>query len=308
MPRYAYVNGRYVAHKDAAVHIEDRGYQFSDGVYEVVTVKDGRLVDAKAHMDRLDRSLDELEIDWPVARPVLEMIMREMIRRNGLRDGLVYMQVTRGVAPRNHAFPPKDVRPALVITTKKMAFAKMTKFTEGVKVITAPDLRWARRDIKTISLLPNCLNKQKATEAGCYEAWQVDPKDGLVTEGTASNAWIINDKGELVTRPASHRILNGITRLTILKIAEEEGVPFVERPFSVEEALAAKEAFVSSATSFVTPVVEIDGKPVGNGKVGPVCKKLLAGYEEYAAGLRARGAEWPETIPAEEPAGASEAA
>lgn len=308
MPRYAYVNGRYVAHKDAAVHIEDRGYQFSDGVYEVVTVKDGRLVDAKAHMDRLDRSLDELEIDWPVARPVLEMIMREMIRRNGLRDGLVYMQVTRGVAPRNHAFPSKDVRPALVITTKKMAFAKMTKFTEGVKVITAPDLRWARRDIKTISLLPNCLNKQKATEAGCYEAWQVDPKDGLVTEGTASNAWIINDKGELVTRPASHRILNGITRLTILKIAEEEGVPFVERPFSVEEALAAKEAFVSSATSFVTPVVEIDGKPVGNGKVGPVCKKLLAGYEEYAAGLRARGAEWPESIPAEEPAGASEAA
>lgn len=308
MPRHAYVNGRYVDHREAAVHIEDRGYQFSDGVYEVVTVKDGRLVDARAHMDRLGRSLDELQIGWPVSRPVLEMIMAEMIRRNGLHDGLVYMQITRGVAPRNHAFPTGDVRPALVITTKKMNFAKMTKFTEGVSVITLPDQRWARRDIKTISLLPNCLNKQKATEAGCYEAFQVDPKDGMVTEGTASNAWIITDAGELVTRPATHRILNGITRLTILRIAEEEGVPFVERPFSVEEAKRAREAFVSSATSFVTPVVRIDGDPVGDGTVGPICRKLLAGYEEYAAGLRARGAEWPESIPADEGDGTSRAA
>jgi len=298
--RYAYVNGRYTPHKDAAVHIEDRGYQFADGVYEVVTVKDGKLVDKQAHMDRLDRSLKELEIAWPVSRPVMEMIMGEMIRRNGLRDGLVYMQVTRGVAPRNHAFPTGDVRPALVMTTKKMNFAKMTKFTQGVSVITAPDMRWTRRDIKTISLLPNCLNKQKATEAGCYEAWQIDPKDGTITEGTASNAWIINEKGELMTRPATHRILNGITRLTILKIAEQEGVPFVERAFTVEEAKRAQEAFVSSATSFVTPVVKIDGQPIGDGVVGPVCKKLLAGYNEYAAGLRTDGAVWSDDIPAEE--------
>jgi D-alanine transaminase len=300
MPRFAYVNGRYVAHSDAAVHIEDRGYQFSDGVYEVVTVKDGRLIDATAHMDRLDRSLDELQIAWPVARPVLQMIMAELIKRNALRDGLVYMQVTRGVAPRDHAFPKGDVRPALVMTTKRLNFAKMTKFTDGVSVISAPDQRWARRDIKTISLLPNCLNKQKATEAGCYEAWQVDPKDGKVTEGTASNAWIINEKGELITRPATHRILNGITRLTILKIAEEEGIPFVERAFSLDEAKRAKEAFASSATSFVTPVVKIDDSPVGDGKVGPICRKLLAGYNDYVAGLRTGGAQWPDDIPADE--------
>ncbi len=299
MPRYAYVNGRYVAHRDAAVHIEDRGYQFADGVYEVVTVKDGRLVDAKAHMDRLDRSLKEMQIGWPVSRPVMQMIMGELIRRNGLRDGLVYMQVTRGVAPRNHSFPNPEVRPALVMTTKRLAFDRMPKFTEGVCVITATDERWARRDIKTISLLPNCLNKQKATEAGCYEAWQIDPRDGTVTEATASNAWIVTEEGELVTRPATHRILNGITRLTILKIAEEEGVPFVERAFTPEEAKRAKEAFVTSATSFVTPVVKIDDTPIGDGKVGPICRKLLAGYNEYAAGLRTRGAEWPDEIPAD---------
>lgn len=281
MARYAYVNGQYVPHGSAAVHIEDRGYQFADGVYEVVTVLNGKMVDEEPHLDRLERSLDELEIDMPVSRRVMKMITRELVRRNGLTNGLVYMQITRGVAPRNHSFPaPGTTVPSLVMTTKKLDFAKMPKFDKGVSIITVPDIRWGRCDIKTVSLLPNCLGKQAAAEAGAYEAWQV--KDGKVTEGTSSNAWIITRDGVLVTRHTDHGILNGITRRSILMIAEEQGVPFEERSFTVEEAFEAREAFVSSATSFVTPVVEIDGKKIGDGKPGPLCKALLAHYREYA--------------------------
>ncbi len=284
MPRYAYVNGQYLPHGRAAIHIEDRGYQFADGIYEVVPVAAGRPVDESQHLDRLERSLSELRIAMPMSRRALELVCHELLRRNGVRDGLIYIQVTRGVAPRNHAFPA-DASPALVMTTKRMNFTGQAKFTDGVSVITVPDQRWARRDIKTINLLPNCLAKQTATEAGAYEALQVDD-EGNVTEGTSSNAWIVTGNGKLITRHLSDDILHGVTRRTILAIAAEEGVDFEERPFTVAEALAANEAFVTSATSFVTPVVRIDGKPVGDGVPGPLAQRLLAWYRDYMAGLR----------------------
>lgn len=284
MPRYAYVNGRYLPHRDAAVHIEDRGYQFGDGVYEVVTIAGGRLVDESPHLDRLERSLSELSIPMPLSRRALELVSHELIRRNGVSNGIVYMQVTRGVAPRDHKYPAHAV-PSLVMTTRHIDFATQPKFTDGVSVITIPDLRWARRDIKTIALLPNCMGKQKAYEAGAYEAWQVDG-DGMVTEGTSSNAWIVTAEGRLVTRHLSSDILHGITRRTVLAIAVEEGVRFEERAFSVDEAMHAREAFVTSATSFVTPVVRIDDTPVADGRPGPLSRRLLAWYRDYAAGLR----------------------
>jgi D-alanine transaminase len=284
MPRYAYVNGRYVPHERATVHIEDRGYQFADGIYEVVPVAAGRLVDEAPHLDRLERSLSELRIAMPMTRRALELVSHELLRRNGLSSGLLYIQVTRGVAPRNHAFPA-HVRPALVMTTKNIDFSRQSKFDDGVGVVTTPDLRWARRDIKTINLLPNCLAKQTAVEAGTYEAFQVDDS-GNVTEGTSSNAWIVDQDGMLVTRNLSNDILHGVTRRTVLAIASEEGVKFEERQFTVAEALAANEAFVTSATSFVTPVIRIDGKPVGDGLPGPLTKRLLAWYRDYVAGLR----------------------
>lgn len=284
MPRYAYVNGRYLPHRDAVVHIEDRGYQFADGVYEVVTVAGGRLIDEHPHLDRLERSLSELSIPMPMNRRVLQLVSHELIRRNGVRNGIIYMQVTRGVAPREHRYPAHS-EPSLVMTTRRIDFAAQPKFTEGVSVITIPDLRWARRDIKTIALLPNCMGKQKAYEEGAYEAWQVDG-DGMVTEGTSSNAWIVTAAGRLVTRHLSSDILHGVTRRTVLAIAMEEGVPFEERAFSVEEAKNAREAFVTSATSFVTPVVRIDDTSVADGQPGPLSRRLLAWYRDYAAGLR----------------------
>jgi D-alanine transaminase len=284
MPRYAYVNGRYLPHGQAAVHIEDRGYQFADGVYEVVPVVAARPVDEGPHLDRLERSLAELHIAMPMSRRSLELVSRELLRRNDVRDGLIYIQVTRGVAARDHAFP-RHARPALVMTTKRMGLAGQSKFKDGVAVITVPDLRWARRDIKTINLLPNCLAKQAAAEAGAYEALQVDD-EGNVTEGTSSNAWIVARDGKLVTRHLSNDILHGVTRRTILAIATEEGVAFEERPFTLEEALEAREAFVTSATSFVTPVVEVDGGRIGDGKPGPLTRRLLGWYRDHMAGLR----------------------
>ena len=285
MARDAYVNGRYVPHNEAAVHIEDRGYQFADGVYEVVTVVAGRLVDEEPHLDRLDRSLGEIEIDWPVSRQVLRLIMRELIRRNRLRSGVLYMQITRGVAPRDHRFPV-NVRPSLVLTTKGIDFSAERKFSDGVGVISIPDQRWSRCDVKTVSLLPNCLGKQKAAVAGAYEAWQVD-EDGYVTEGTSSNAWIVNADDYLLTRPPTNAILNGVTRLSLLMIAEEEGLVFEERAFTLEEAHLAREAFASSATSFVTPVIMLDGEPIGDGAPGALTLRLVAWYADYMAGLRA---------------------
>ncbi|MSP76922.1 MAG: D-amino-acid transaminase [Rhodospirillaceae bacterium] len=280
MARYAYVNGRYVDHREASVHIEDRGYQLADGVYEVVGVRDGKLIDEKPHLDRLDRSLGELRIDWPVGRPALGFIIRELMRRNRLRDGLVYMQVTRGVARRDHAFPTTKVKPALVLTTKNSKRAENDPGA-GVAVKSTRDIRWERCDIKTVALLPNVLAKQEARESGAYEAWLIDDK-GCVTEGASTNAWIVTDANELITRHTDQGILAGITRQTLKKLANSLQLKFVERPFSLSEAKKAKEAFITSATSFVTPVVKIDGQPVGEGKPGPMARRLREEYVRFA--------------------------
>jgi len=285
MTRLAYVNGRFVPHTEAAVHVEDRGYQFGDGVYEVVTVVQGRLVDIDGHLTRLGRSLGELRIDWPVAPRVLGILIRQLLLRNRIIDGLIYLQVTRGVAPRDHKFP-KDTKPSLVMTTRKTALDRSPNLIKGVKVITIPDIRWLRCDIKSTSLLPNCLGKQAAAEAGAYEAWQVNG-EGLITEGTSSNAWIVTADGELATRAPSSEILNGITRLTILDIARDQGVVFTERAFSVAEAKNAREAFTTSATSFVTPVVRIDDTEISDGNPGPLTRALLDGYRAYIQRLAA---------------------
>ena len=281
MARYAYVNGRYVDHRNASVHIEDRGYQLADGVYEVVGVRDGRLIDEGPHVDRLDRSLRELRIAWPVSRTTLGFIIRELMRRNRLRDGLVYIQVTRGVARRDHAFPTKSVRPALVLTTKNSKRAEAEP-GPGIAVKSQPDIRWERCDIKTVALLPNVLAKQAARESGAYEAWLVDGQ-GRVTEGASTNAWIVTPDNELVTRQTENGILAGITRDTLKSIAKDLQLKIVERPFTLAESKKAKEAFVTSATSFVLPVVRIDGDMVGDGKVGPTARRLREEYVRFAA-------------------------
>ena len=286
MSRIAYVNGRYLPQADAAVHIEDRGYQFADGVYEVVAVQAGRLVDEVLHLARLDRSLAELRIAAPMSRPALAIVLREVIRRNRVCDGIVYLQATRGVAPRDHPFPA-DTRPSLVVTARRARVANPKALDEGIGVITIPDIRWARCDIKSIALLPNVLGKQQAREAGAYEAWQVD-RDGMVTEGTSTNAWIVTAAGELVTRQASSAILNGCTRVALLDIAKRTGLNFTERPFSVIEAKAAREAFLTSTTSPVLPIVRIDEAVIGDGRPGPLGRKLRALYSVHSDEQAAR--------------------
>ncbi len=279
MSRVAYVNGQYMPHHDAAVHIEDRGYQFADGVYEVFAMHHGRIIGEQGHMDRLEHSLKELRIAWPVFRRALGIIIREVARRNRVRDGFIYLQITRGVAPRAHQFP-KDVDSSLVLTARRAPPLNKEELRQGVGVITIPDIRWKRHDIKSIALLPNILGKQQAHEADAYEAWMVND-EGMVTEGTLSNAWIVTQDGKLVTHDASHAILNGITRLMVLEAAAEAGVEFSERPFSVDEALRAKEAFVTSSNSHVKAVTSIDGKPVGNGHVGELTSRVLDLYVDF---------------------------
>jgi D-alanine transaminase len=279
MSRIAYVNGQYVPHQDAAVHIEDRGYQFADGVYEVFAVHQGRMVGEQGHMDRLAHSLGELRIDWPMSARALGVIIREVLRRNRVRDGLIYLQITRGVARRDHSFPD-NTESALVVTARRMPPLDKEQLRKGVGVITIPDIRWQRHDIKSVSLLPNIIGKQQAREAGAYEAWMVN-NEGMITEGTSSNAWIVTKDGELVTHNASHAILNGITRLSVLEAAVAAGVPFSERAFSVEEAMQAKEAFVTSSTSHVKAVTSIDGQSVGNGHIGELTSRMLDLYVDF---------------------------
>ncbi|MEQ9813197.1 MAG: D-amino-acid transaminase [Azospirillaceae bacterium] len=280
MPRYAYVNGRYVPHDQAAVHVEDRGFQFADGVYEVITVQNGRLVDEEGHVRRLDRSLGELAIARPMSGRAMALVMRTLIRRNGVTNGIVYLQITRGVAPRDFKYP-KGVTPTLVMTTRHMDLDPRARIEQGVAVITIPDIRWKRRDIKSVALLPQAMGKQKAAEAGAFEAWQVDD-EGNVTEGCSSNAWIVTGEGRLVTRHASNSILNGITRQSLLRLAGEAGIAFEERPFSVEEAYNAREAFISSATTYVMPVTSIDGRTIGDGRPGALGRRLREAYLDHA--------------------------
>lgn len=282
MSHIAYVNGRYVPHQQAAVHVEDRGYQFADGVYEVIAVESGRLVDEVPHLERLDRSLAELRIRPPMARKALRSVMREVVRRNRIASGTLYIQITRGVAPRDHAFPANG-ETALVMTVKRARVQLSSVVEHGVRVITLPDIRWGRCDIKSIALLPNVLAKQQAREAGAYEAWLVD-RDGYVTEGSSTNAWIVTQAGHLVTRSATHAILNGITRQSIIRLAKADGFALEERPFTAAEAKAAREAFLTSTTSRVLAVTEIDGHVIGNGRAGSFALKLRALYLDYANG------------------------
>lgn len=282
MSRVAYVNGRYVPHAQASVHVEDRGYQFADGVYEVCEVYHGRLVDETRHLDRLERSLAELRIAMPMHRVALRVVLREVVARNRVRDGMVYWQVTRGVARRDHAFPAPGTRPSLVVTAKPIdRAAAQAQAARGIAVITCPDHRWDRVDIKSVGLLPNVLARQLAKEAGAKEAWFVD-RDGFVTEGAATNAWIVAADGTLLTRPAEHGILRGVTRATILDAVRRDGLSLRERPFTVEEARAAREAFITAATTLVMPVVTIDGHPIGEGRPGPVARALRAALHEVA--------------------------
>jgi D-alanine transaminase len=282
MSRIAYVNGRYLPFAEATVHVEDRGYQFSDGIYEVCEVRGWRLVDEPMHMRRLQRSLGELKIAMPMSLAALRVVLRETVRRNRVRDGLVYVQVSRGVARRDHAFPAAGTLPSVVVTSRSADPAAAEKTAAvGISVITVPENRWERVDIKAIALLPNVLAKQAAKEQGAKEAWFVD-KDGYVTEGSSSNAWIITLDGKVVTRPADHGILRGITRTVLLKVLKAQGLELDERPFTVEEAYAAREAFVTSASQIVMPVVQIDGKPIGNGAPGLLAATLREDFHRHS--------------------------
>jgi D-alanine transaminase len=282
MSRIAYVNGRYVPHAEAMVHVEDRGYQFADGVYEVCEVRGGRLIDERRHIQRLVRSLGELRMPLPMPLNALGVVLRETVRRNRVRDGLVYLQVTRGVAPRDFIFPSEATPASVVVTARNLNRARQeATANEGIAVVTVPDNRWDRVDIKSVALLPNVLAKQAARDAGAKEAWFVD-ENGMVTEGGSSNAWIVTRDGKLVTRPAEHGILRGITRTVLLDLVAAQDLAFEERGFSVEEAYAAREAFVTSASQIVMPVVSIDGRPVGNGAPGLVATALRRDFHRFA--------------------------
>jgi D-alanine transaminase len=281
MSRIAYVNGRYGPHAAAYIHVEDRGFQFADAVYEVIAVKDGAFVDEALHLARLHRSLDALRIAPPMSDAALKIVLREVVRRNDVEEGIVYFQVSRGRAPRDFAFP-KHAKPSLVVTARQRGLADPRLIETGVAVITIPDIRWARPDVKSVSLLPNALGKQQAKERGAFEAWQVD-RDGNVTEGTSSNAWIVTAVGEVVTRAADHAILNGVTRQGLLRLIAGAGLSLVERSFTVAEAKSAPEAFLTSASNFLIPIVRIDDVGVGDAVPGPVTRRLIASYAAHAA-------------------------
>lgn len=278
MSRIAYVNGRYERHADAGIHIEDRGYQFADGVYEVCEVRQGYIIDMTRHMDRLNRSLSELAIKWPMSRKALEFVIRQTVRRNSVTNGMFYLQVTRGVAKRDHVFPSGDTPSSVVITAKHTnPVAAEMRASLGINVITVPENRWDRVDIKTVGLLPNVLAREKAKQQGAQEALYVD-SDGFIKEGAATNAWIVTKDGKLVTRPAEHGILRGVTRTTVIEVATKLGLQVEERGFTVEEAKSAREVFITAATTLVMPVVRIDDTSIGNGHPGSIAPLLRESF------------------------------
>jgi len=285
--RIAYVDGRYLPHGRAAVHIEDRGLQLADAVYEVCGVVAGALMDEQEHLDRLARSLGEIGMAMPMARGALRLVMRELVRRNRVRNGLLYLQVTRGAARRDHPIPPAGRRPTLILTVREMDVGAIERRrVSGVAVVTRADERWARCDIKSTQLLPNLLAKTAARQMGAYEAWLVDA-DGFVTEGSSTTAWIVDQAETLTTRQLSHKILPGVTRRVILEAAAEAQLPVLEHCFTPAEAQAAKEAFISSATGIV-PVVSIDGKTIGDGRPGPVTRRVQELYAHHSAARAAQ--------------------
>ena len=278
MARTVYVNGEYMPESEGKISIFDRGFLFADGVYEVTAVINGKLVDYDPHMERLERSLSELRMGWPCTKDELKAMHLEMVKRNSLNEGIIYMQVTRGAADRMFNFP-KDAKPTLIAFTQAMKLADNPNAVTGVKVISTPDIRWARRDIKTVMLLAPVLGKQAAYEQGAHEAWMIE--DGFVTEGTSSNAYIVKD-GKVITRGLSNAILAGCTRRSLFRLAKEHGVEIEERSFTIDEAYAADEAFLTSASQFVMPIVEIDGHRIGGGQPGPVVRKLREIFLEEA--------------------------
>ena len=285
MSRIAYVNGRYLPLRQAMVHVEDRGYQFGDAVYEVCEVRQGRLIDERRHLARLKRSLDELQIKLPMSPVALGIVLREVIARNRIGYGIVYLQVSRGVARRDHAFPTPEVPPSVVVTARPLnARRNEALAAAGIAVASVPDNRWGRVDIKTTGLLPNVLARQAAIAQGARDAWFVD-KDGMVTEAASANAWIVTQAGRVVTRPADHGILKGITRTVLFDVIKAQGLSVEERAFTLLEAYAAREAFVTAASQIVLPVVRIDGHAIGEGKPGPVAtalRRAVHGYAEWS--------------------------
>ena len=282
MARIAYVTGRFVRHADASVHIEDRGFQFADAIYEVWALIDGRLADMDGHLARLQRSLSELEIIMPMTPEALLLVLRETVRQNRVRNGLVYLQISRGQARRDHVIPDPPPPPTVVITVKAVDLVALNaKAAKGGGVITTPDIRWGRCDIKTVGLLPNVMAKTAAKRAGCAVVWFVD-EDGLVTEGGSTNAWIVDASGVLRTRSIEANILRGVTRANLLDLARELQVPVDERAFTVAEVKSAREAFFTAASAFVTPITSIDGAAVGGGQPGPVAMRLRDLYMKQA--------------------------
>jgi len=279
MSRIVYVNGEYLPEEDAKISVFDRGFLFADAVYEVSSVINGKLIDNEGHMGRLKRSMDELEMPHPASAEEIETIQKTLIDKNGVEEGLVYLQVSRGSQDRDFVYP-ENAKPSLVMFTQKKNLMNSPQAKAGISVITTPDIRWQRRDIKTVSLLAASMAKMLAKAAGADDAWLVE--DGFVTEGSSNNAYIVTQEGTVVTRHLGNEILAGITRKSALRLAEEEGIKIEERSFSVDEALAAAEAFVTSATTFVTPVVAIDGKKIGDGTPGPIAQKLREIYIEEA--------------------------
>jgi D-alanine transaminase len=284
MARVAYVNGRWLDQRCASVNIEDRGYQFGDAIYEVVHVFRGRFVDEDRHLARLGRSLREIRLPEPMPRAALLQVMRELVRRNRVAEGLLYMQVTRGVSRRDHAFPRRPVPPALVMTIKRIPPYPKDVDAWAASAITRPDLRWARRDIKSVNLLPNVLARQEAREAGAIEAILFDEATGVVTEGAATSFWIVDERGALRTSRLGHAILPGCTREALVAELAEAGIAHEEGDFTLEDTRRAREAFLTSATSFVRPITALDGKPVGEGGVGPVTRRLFHLFARHVQG------------------------
>jgi len=276
MSRTVYVNGTFFAQEDARVSVFDRGFLFGDGVYEVIPVLNGRIVETAHAIERLNRSLGEIGMAWPCSQDAFKRVLEDLRQRNQLQEGYIYLQVTRGVAERDFAFPA-SIPSSFVAWTAVKKLIENPLAATGVKVVTVPDLRWKRRDIKSINLLAQCIAKQEAASRGAFEGWMTE--DGVVTEGASSSAYIVKDN-TIITRALSNAILPGIRRKVILKMAREHNMALVERPFTVDEALAADEAFMSSATTLVMPIVEIDGKPVADGRPGAVTLKLRAMYVE----------------------------
>ncbi|MEM9470152.1 MAG: D-amino-acid transaminase [Pseudomonadota bacterium] len=291
MPRLVYVNGQYLPYNEASVHVEDRGFQFADGIYEVIGCIHGHLADERGHLDRLERSLSEMHMDMPVERETMRFLMRDCLRKNNLKNAGIYVQITRGTAKRDFKFPAPDTPLSLVIITFPFDFDHNPSIQNGVRVKTMNDLRWKRRDIKTVALLPQALAKQDAIESDVDDAWMIDDQ-GYVTEGSASNAWILSKDKTLITRPVSNDILRGVTRTAIEKLAKEQKIEIEERLFTVEEAYKSKEAFTSSATALITPVIEINGKKIGQGRPGAFVQNLYQEYRAYVDGLRGQQVSW----------------